>query len=97
MVEDVDPIKTLTTARERLVEERRALAVTIALGYRRRRTDEPHTNETRGAFIEIQNLIEAVDRAIVHENVVTSGKPELFANSVVENTSSATSYFDSRQ
>jgi hypothetical protein len=67
MTEQVDPIKTLTTAREKLVEERRGLAVTIALGYRRRRTDDPHTNETRVAFIDAQNLIEAIDRAIAHE------------------------------
>lgn len=52
MAEEIDPTKALMTAKEKLVDERRALAVAIALGYRRRRTDDPHTNETREAFID---------------------------------------------
>lgn len=70
MTDDVDPTKTLTTARDRLVDERRALAITIALGYRRRRTDDPQTNESREAFIDVQNLIEAIDRAIADEKLI---------------------------
>ena len=80
MADDVDPTKTLTTARDRLVDERRALAIAIALGYRRRRSDDPHTNESRGAFIDVQNLIEAIDRAIADEKLIVGRRP---ASSVV--------------
>lgn len=51
----------------KLVQERRALAEAMALGYRRRRTDDSHTNEMREAFIGVQATIEAIDRAIAHE------------------------------
>jgi hypothetical protein len=77
MAEEADPTKTLTTAREKLVEERRAIAVAIALGYRRRRTDDPHTNELRESFLDTQNLIEALDRAIADEKLITNGQPAL--------------------
>ena len=76
MAEEIDPTKALMTAKEKLVDERRALAVAIALGYRRRRTDDPHTNETREAFIDAQNLIEAIDRAIAHEKQISTGQAE---------------------
>ena len=75
MADDIDPTKTLLTAREKLIEERRALAVAIALGYRRRRTDDPQSNESRVAFIDVQNLIEAIDRAITHEKLIANGQP----------------------
>jgi hypothetical protein len=75
MADESDPIKTLTAARDRMVQERRGLAVAIALGYRRRRSDDPHTNETREAFIAVQNLIEAIDRAIACEKATISRQP----------------------
>jgi hypothetical protein len=75
MADDVDPTKTLNTARDKLIEERRGLAVAIALGYRRRRTDDPHTNESRAAFIDVQNLIEAIDRAIADEKLIGCTRP----------------------
>lgn len=77
MAEEFNPIKTLTVARDKLVEERRALASAIALGYRRRRTDEAHTNEMRGTFIAIQNTIEAIERAAEHEKML---RERMFAN-----------------
>jgi hypothetical protein len=43
MIEQMDPIKTLKAARYKLILERRGLAVAIALGHRRRRTDSPQT------------------------------------------------------
>ncbi len=79
MSDGADPTKTLITAREKLIEERRALAVAIALGYRRRRTDDPQTNEQREAFIAVQALIEAVDRAIVHEKSIEGSLTASFA------------------
>ena len=72
MTDQSDPIKTLLMARDRLVDERRALAVAIALGYRRRRTDEHNTNEIRETFIVLQNTIEAVGRAIDDERRLPS-------------------------
>lgn len=95
MTEDINPTKTLATAREKLIEERRALAVAIALGYRRRRTDDPHTNESRTAFIEVQNFIEAVDRAIAHEKSIASGQLDSFVVPALETAPSAAPCLDS--
>jgi hypothetical protein len=89
MTEQVDSIKTLTTAREKLIEERRGLAVALALGYRRRRTDDPHTNETRVAFIDVQNLIEAIDRAIAHEKRIMSDFDDGVTRTLSANKSAA--------
>ena len=97
MAEEADPTKTLATAKEKLIEERRGLAVAIALGYRRRRTDDPHTNEMREAFIDVQNLIEAMDRAIAHEKQIMSGQDASFVVSTLETTSAAAARFDGRQ
>jgi lysyl-tRNA synthetase class II len=76
MTEEVDPIKALISARDKLVEERRALTVAIALGYRRRRTDDIHANEMRETFIELQKLIEAIGRAIEHEKMIEAEHPD---------------------
>ena len=78
MSDGIEPIKALTTARDKLIEERRALAVAMALGHRRRRTDDPHTNEMREAFVALQNTIEAMNRAIAEEKLITSIRPESF-------------------
>ncbi|MGN6591122.1 MAG: hypothetical protein ACTHKE_12610 [Sphingomicrobium sp.] len=72
MPDQSDPINTLLKARDRLVDERRALTVAIALGYRRRRTDEHNTNEIRETFIVLQNTIEAIGRAIEDERRLPS-------------------------
>jgi hypothetical protein len=76
MANAMDPVKVLATARDKLVEERRALAVAIALGHRRRRTDDPQTNEMREGFLSIQNVIESIDRAMADEKVITSFRSE---------------------
>lgn len=65
--DELDPIKGLMTARDTLVKERRSLAVALALGYRRRRTDDIHATEMRENFVGLQALIDAVERAISHE------------------------------
>jgi hypothetical protein len=72
MAEIIEAINTLQTARQTLVEERRALSVAMALGYRRRRTDDAHTSGMRESFIGIQNTIEAIDRAIAHERLLAT-------------------------
>jgi len=97
MAEEIDPIKTLKAAKDKLVEERRALAVAIALGYRRRRTDDHHTNEMREAFISIQKTLDAVDRAIEQEKLIASEQPDSFIVSILENEQPDASRFDNRQ
>ena len=76
MAEELHHVRTLTAARDKLVEERRALAGAIALGYRRRRTDDSHANDMRETFIALQNLIEAIERAIAHEKTFASENHE---------------------
>lgn len=84
MTEKIDPIKTLKAARYKLIEERRGLAIAIALGHRRRRTDNPQTNEMRETFIFIQNTIEAIDRAIAHEQLIVDEPVETFTLPALE-------------
>ena len=83
MAEELDPLKTLVAAREKLVEERRALAIALAL--RRRRADDQIDEAGRG-FINLQALIEAIDRAIAHEKRSTSEQPKSFGVPVLEAT-----------
>jgi len=84
MAEEVDPIRTLVAAADKLVEERRALVVAIALGYRRRRTDDGHANDMREVFISIQNTLEAIDRAIAHEKLIASKQSHSIVASTLE-------------
>lgn len=72
MNDEADPIKTLTTARGKFIDERRSLVIAIALGYRRRRTDDSQTNDMRETFVGLQNTIEAIERAIVHERLIAT-------------------------
>jgi hypothetical protein len=75
MAEELQHVRTLTAARDRLIEERRALAGAIALGYRRRRTDDSHANDMRETFIALQNLIEAIERALTQEETLVGKAP----------------------
>ena len=83
MAEELDPIKTLMAAREKLIEDRRALAMGLAL--RRRRADDQSDEAGRG-FINLQNLIEAIDRAIAHEKRNIGEQPTSFGVPVLEAT-----------
>ncbi|MGA7964286.1 MAG: hypothetical protein WCB49_00020 [Gammaproteobacteria bacterium] len=74
--EELDPIKALKAARETLVKERRGLAIALALGYRRRRTDDFHATEMRESFVGLQALIEAVERAISHEDLLSNERAQ---------------------
>jgi hypothetical protein len=52
----------LEKARERLIEDRRDLAKTIAAPFEREKT-----RDAREKFVDIQRVIEAVDRALQDE------------------------------
>jgi hypothetical protein len=82
MAEELNPIKTLATAKEKLIEERRTLAIALAL---RRRRDE-HVDETGRSFINVQDLIEAIERAIAHEKRIKNERPESIVGPVLEAT-----------
>ena len=89
MAENIEAINTLQAARKTLVEERRALSIAMALGYRRRRGDDVHTNGMRESFVGIQSTIEAIDRAITHERLLEtepaemSGVPEIVTDTSI--------------
>jgi hypothetical protein len=55
-------VKQLNAARERLVADRRNLAVALAEPYKK-----GHSENMRDAFIAVQATIEAIDRALVDE------------------------------
>lgn len=97
MSEQIDPLKILTTARDKLVDERRALSVAMALGYRRRRTDDNHTNEMRMGFVSIQDAIEAIDRAIADEKLIARDHPVSIVIPEFETDPSSGAQFGNRQ
>jgi hypothetical protein len=47
MTDQIGHVKVLTNVIEELVDERRALAVSMMLGHKRRRTDDTQTNDMR--------------------------------------------------
>ena len=67
MAEENEHSKKLIAAREREVGHRRDVVGALAEAYRR-----DHTEDMREAFISIQNTIEAIDRAIADEKLITS-------------------------
>jgi hypothetical protein len=66
---ETEHTKNLTAARERLVEERRDLAVALNNPYTR-----GHTENLQDRFNVIQATIEAIDRAIGDEKHI-AGRP----------------------
>jgi hypothetical protein len=60
-------IETLKKARERMVEDRDAHAKVLAAPF-----DRDKAERARSKFIEIQMLVEALDRAIAGEKVISS-------------------------
>ena len=58
-------LETLRKARERMIEERDAHAKVLAAPF-----DRDKAERARSKFIEIQALIEALDRAISGEEVI---------------------------
>ena len=68
MAQDNEDIKKLATARETAVTQRRQLA--DALGDR-----GGPTENMRDAFVAVQALIEAIDRAITDERNIENTRP----------------------
>ena len=62
MATGTDQIDKLRAARDQQVEARRQLAEALAAPYK-----GGHTENMRGAFLEVQATIEAIDRAIADE------------------------------
>ena len=58
-------VANLVAARDRLVEERRRLTTELDKPYERSRGHD--TEDVRGAFVRLQTVIDAVERAITHE------------------------------
>jgi len=56
-------LDTLKKARERMLEDRDAHAKVLAAPY-----DRDKAERARAKFVEIQNLIDAIDRAILGES-----------------------------
>jgi hypothetical protein len=62
LAQENEHIRKLIAARDREVEQRRNIADALARAYERGETER-----MREAFINIQNTIEAIERAIEHE------------------------------
>ena len=62
LAQENEHIRKLIAARDREVEQRRNIADALAKAYERGETER-----MREAFINIQNTIEAIERAIEHE------------------------------
>ncbi|HWX30285.1 MAG TPA: hypothetical protein VNZ53_22950 [Steroidobacteraceae bacterium] len=62
-------LETLKKARSRMIEDRDAHAKVLAAPF-----DRDKAERARGKFTEIQTLIDALDRAIMGEQVVSPAK-----------------------
>ena len=71
MAQENEHIRKLIEARHRQVEQRRTIADALAQPYERGETEG-----VRQAFIIIQSTIEAIERAMEHEEVL-EGEQEL--------------------
>ena len=61
-------LETLKKARDRMMEERDAHAKVLAAPF-----DRDKAERARSKFVEVQALVEALDRAISAENSVSAG------------------------
>jgi hypothetical protein len=89
MTQENEHIRKLIAARDREVAQRRDVAGALGENYKR-----GHTENMRMAFISIQNTIEAIDRAIAHENYIASAQPGSIVAPILFGSSGA-SRFDS--
>jgi hypothetical protein len=64
-----DYVKVLEKAREEMVKARRSLAEGLTKPY------DGRTKGFRSGFIEVQNTIEYLDRAVADEQKITSSVP----------------------
>jgi hypothetical protein len=67
MAEENEHIQKLIAARDRQIEDRRNAAAALTEKYTR-----GHTEDMREAFVKIQDTIEAIERAIAHEEFIAS-------------------------
>jgi DNA-directed RNA polymerase subunit F len=74
MAQDNEYVQKLIAARDREVVHRRDFAERLAEKYNR-----GDTENTREAFIKIQETIEAIERAVWHERYVAGQKSEPFS------------------
>jgi hypothetical protein len=65
MAEENEYIQKLITARNRQIEDRRNSAAALTEKFTR-----GHTEDVREAFVKIQDTIEAIERAIAHEQFI---------------------------
>jgi hypothetical protein len=74
MAQDNEYVEKLITARDREVTHRRDIVEALAEKHNR-----GDTENMREAFIKIQDVIEAIERAIWHERYIAGQKPEPFS------------------
>jgi hypothetical protein len=68
MAGDNEHIQKLTTARDITVKARREVADALTQPYKRGQTEN-----VRDMFVKLQSTIEAIDRALIHEQKIAQG------------------------
>ena len=79
MAQDNEYVQKLIAARDREVTHRRDIAKALA-----EKHDRGDTENMREAFIKIQDVIEAIERAVWHERFIADPKFEPFSLSASE-------------
>jgi hypothetical protein len=74
MAQDNEHVQKLIAARDREVAHRRDIAVHLA-----EKQDRSDKENMREAFIKIQDVIEAIERAVWHERYIAGQKSEPFS------------------
>ena len=74
MAQHNEHVQKLIAARDREVAHRRDIAKTLA-----KKHDRGDTENLREAFIKLQDVIEAIERAIWHERYIADPKSEPFS------------------
>ena len=74
MAQDNEHVQKLIAARNRVVTHRRGIVEALA-----EKHDRGDTENMREAFIKIQDVIEALERAIWHERYIADPKAEPFS------------------
>jgi hypothetical protein len=74
MAQDNEHVQKLMAARDREVTHRRDIAKTLA-----EKHDRGDTENLREAFIKVQDVIEAIERAVWHERYIAGQKSDPFS------------------
>ena len=75
MTEDNEHVQMLIAARDREVAHRRGTVEALA-----EKHDREDTQHLREVFIKIQDVIEAIERAVWHERYIADPKSEPFSS-----------------